>query len=155
MQSCRGLYKKRGGKYKGPKKSDNKLAKWTKQDWKTSSGKPSEGKRRYLPAAAWNSMTKSEKAQTNAAKAKAHKEGKQVSKQPKKVAAKAKSFREEVSSETTSNDIPIRTKAIMAKKKKDKDPKEPIKELTNVERKYLLALIDEAHKDLSGSSTAQ
>jgi hypothetical protein len=54
------------------------------------------------------------------------------------------------SSETTSNDIPIRSKMVGPKKKK-----EPIKELTNVERKYLLALIDEAHKDLSGSSTAQ
>ena len=148
-------YKKQGGGYKGAKDSNNSLKKWSDQKWTTSSGKPSEGKRRYLPKAAWDSMTKSEKAQTNAAKAKAHKEGKQFSKQPKKVAAKAKNFREEVSSETTSNDIPIRTKAIMAKKKKEKDEKEPLKELTNVERKYLLALIAEAHKDLSGSSTAQ
>ena len=30
-----------GGGYKGAKKADNSLAKWTKEDWGTKSGKPS------------------------------------------------------------------------------------------------------------------
>jgi hypothetical protein len=49
MQLAVSIYKKAGGKYKGAKTSSNKLAKWTKEKWTTSSGKPSEGKRRYLP----------------------------------------------------------------------------------------------------------
>ena len=31
------------------KKSQKSLKKWTKQDWTTSDGKPSKGKKRYLP----------------------------------------------------------------------------------------------------------
>ena len=61
------IYKKKGGGYKGAKSSSNKLAKWTKQDWTTSSGKPSEGKRRYLPKKAWSALSASEKRATNAA----------------------------------------------------------------------------------------
>ena len=75
------------------KKSQKSLKKWIKQDWTTSDGKPSKGKKRYLPKAAWKSLTASEKAQTNRAKAKANKAGKQFSKQPKKIAAKTKRFR--------------------------------------------------------------
>jgi len=33
-------------------KSQQSLKKWTAQKWKTSDGKPSKGKKRYLPAAA-------------------------------------------------------------------------------------------------------
>jgi hypothetical protein len=44
------------------KKSQRSLKDWGKQKWRTSSGKPSKGKRRYLPDAAWKSLTKSEKA---------------------------------------------------------------------------------------------
>lgn len=44
MQLAVKLYKQRGGGYKGAKSSANKLSKWSKQDWTTSSGKPSEGK---------------------------------------------------------------------------------------------------------------
>jgi len=75
------------------KKSQKSLKKWTKQDWTTSDGKPSKGKKRYLPKAAWKSLTTSEKAATNRAKAKANKAGKQFSKQPRKVAVKTKRFR--------------------------------------------------------------
>jgi len=45
-------YKDAGGGYKGAKSESNSLSKWSKQEWTTSSGKPSEGKRRYLPKAA-------------------------------------------------------------------------------------------------------
>jgi len=87
------IYKKKGGGYKGAKSSENKLSKWTKQEWTTSSGKPSEGKRRYLPKAAWSSLSESEKAATNKAKAEGKKQGKQFVAQPKKIAEKVKKFR--------------------------------------------------------------
>jgi hypothetical protein len=86
------LYKKSGGKYSGPK-SETSLSRWSKQDWTTSSGKPSEGKRRYLPRAAWSALSASEKSATNKAKAEGNKMGRQFVKQPKSVAAKVKSFR--------------------------------------------------------------
>ena len=64
------------------------LKKWGKQNWRTSDGKPSKGKKRYLPDSAWKALTKAEKAATNRAKAKGNKQGKQHVKQPKKIAKK-------------------------------------------------------------------
>jgi hypothetical protein len=69
-------------------KAQQSLDKWTKEDWGTSDGKPSEGKKRYLPKAAWASLTPKEKKATNAAKAKGNKDGKQFVPQPKKIAKK-------------------------------------------------------------------
>jgi len=86
-------YKKAGGGYKGKKSSKNKLAKWTKQKWTTSDGKPSKGKKRYLPAKAWRNLTASEKRATNAAKARGNKKGKQFVKQPKSIAKKTARYR--------------------------------------------------------------
>ena len=87
-------YKKAGGGYTGPKKEGQKsLSKWTKEKWTTSDGKPSEGKKRYLPEKAWSALTASEKKATNAAKAAGNKAGKQFVKQPKAVAAKTKLYR--------------------------------------------------------------
>ena len=87
-------YKEAGGGYAGPKKESQKsLSKWTKEKWTTSDGKPSEGKKRYLPEKAWNALTAAEKKATNAAKAAGNKAGKQFVKQPEKVAEKAKKFR--------------------------------------------------------------
>jgi hypothetical protein len=74
-------------------KSQKSLKKWTAQKWRTSSGKKSNGKRRYLPEAAWNALTAAQKAATNRAKAKGNKKGKQYVKQPKVVAAIARRFR--------------------------------------------------------------
>jgi hypothetical protein len=74
-------YKKSGGSYSGPK-TETGLSKWTKQDWTTSDGKPSGGKKRYLPKAAWAALSKAEKASTNRAKA-----------EPKNIAAKVAKFR--------------------------------------------------------------
>jgi hypothetical protein len=93
MQLAVSIYKKAGGKYKGAKASSNKLAKWTKEKWTTSSGKPSEGKRRYLPKKAWSALSASEKASTNKAKASGNAKGKQFVKQPKSIANKVKRFR--------------------------------------------------------------
>lgn len=75
------------------KKQQASLKKWTAQKWKTSDGKPSKGKKRYLPEAAWNSLSPAEKAATNRAKAAGNKKGKQFVKQPKKIAAKVSKFR--------------------------------------------------------------
>lgn len=86
-------YKKAGGKYKGEKSESNSLSKWTKQDWTTSDGEPSKGKKRYLPKKAWENMSSSEKAATNKAKAEGNKQGKQFVKQPKKIAEKTKKYR--------------------------------------------------------------
>lgn len=87
------IYKKRGGKYKGAKSSSNSLAQWTKQKWTTSDGKPSKGKKRYLPEKAWKSLTPAEKRATNAAKAEGNRKGKQFVRQPKKIAKKTAKYR--------------------------------------------------------------
>jgi hypothetical protein len=86
-------YKDAGGGYKGAKSESNSLSKWSKQEWTTSSGKPSEGKRRYLPKAAWKALSSSEKSATNKAKAEGNKAGKQFVKQPKSIASKVKKYR--------------------------------------------------------------
>lgn len=75
------------------KKPQQSLKNWTAQKWTTSSGKPSKGKLRYLPEAAWKSLSPSEKAATNRAKAKGNKAGKQFVKQPKKIAKKTARYR--------------------------------------------------------------
>jgi len=74
-------------------KSQQSLDKWTKEEWGTSDGKPSKGKKRYLPKKAWESLTPAEKKATNRAKAKGNKKGKQFVAQPKKVAEKAARYR--------------------------------------------------------------
>jgi hypothetical protein len=74
-------------------KRQQSLKNWSKQKWRTSSGKPSKGKRRYLPDAAWKSLSPAEKAATNRAKAKGNKKGKQFVKQPKKIAKKTARYR--------------------------------------------------------------
>jgi hypothetical protein len=61
--------------------------------WRTSDGKPSKGKKRYLPDAAWKALSSAEKAATNKAKAEGNKAGKQFVKQPKKIAKKTAGYR--------------------------------------------------------------
>ena len=75
---------------KAPQKS---LKDWGDQKWRTSDGKPSKGKKRYLPDAAWSALSPAEKAATNKAKAAGKKKGKQFVAQPKKIAQKVKSYR--------------------------------------------------------------
>jgi hypothetical protein len=86
-------YKDSGGGYVGPKKADNSLSKWSDQKWKTSDGSPSEGKKRYLPEKAWSSLSKSEAAATNKAKAAGNAKGKQFVAQPKSIAKKTAGYR--------------------------------------------------------------
>jgi len=87
------LYKKSGGGYQGKKSSSNSLSKWTKEKWTTSSGKPSDGMRRYLPEKAWKSLSPSQRKSTNQAKAQGNLKGQQFVKQPKRIAEKVKEFR--------------------------------------------------------------
>jgi len=75
------------------KPSQQSLKNWSDQNWRTSDGKPSKGKKRYLPDAAWSSLTPAEKAATNRAKAKGNAQGKQFVKQPKKIAKKTSAYR--------------------------------------------------------------
>jgi len=80
------------------KKSQRSLKAWTKQKWRTKSGKPStQGPKatgeRYLPSAAIKSLSAAEYAATTRAKRKATRAGKQVSKQPKKIAKKTRRYR--------------------------------------------------------------
>lgn len=86
-------YKKSGGGYKGKKKKSNSLSKWSKQKWRTSDGKPSRGKKRYLPDRAWKALSASEKRATNRAKAAGNRKGKQFVKQPKRIAKKVRRYR--------------------------------------------------------------
>ena len=80
---------------RAPQKS---LANWTKQKWRTKSGKPStQGSKatgeRYLPEKAIKALSSAEYAASTAAKRKATRAGRQVSQQPKKIAAKTARFR--------------------------------------------------------------
>lgn len=98
MQEATRLYKERGGGYSGAKSSENKLAKWTKEDWGTKSGKPSTvgagaTGERYLPKKAREALTPAEYAATTKAKREGTREGKQFVKQPAKIAKKTARYR--------------------------------------------------------------
>ena len=72
------------------KKSQQSLKNWTKQKWRTKSGKPStQGRKatgeRYLPSSAIKSLSAAEYAATSRKKRKDTKKGKQFSKQPKRI----------------------------------------------------------------------
>lgn len=75
------------------KAQQKSLKDWTDQKWRTSDGSPSEGKKRYLPDAAWKSLSSAEKAATNRAKAKGNAKGKQFVAQPKAIAKKTARYR--------------------------------------------------------------
>ena len=87
-------YKKAGGGYRGGSKSKTSLAKWSKQKWRTKSGKKSsETGERYLPEKAIKNLSASEYARTTAKKRRDKAAGKQVSKQPKAIARKVRKYR--------------------------------------------------------------
>jgi hypothetical protein len=86
-------YKKAGGGYSGAKK-ETSLSKWTKQNWRTKSGKPSgETGERYLPEKAIKSLSSKEYAATTRAKREGSAQGKQFVAQPKAIAKKVARFR--------------------------------------------------------------
>ena len=75
-------------------KSQQSLKNWTKQKWRTKSGKPSaKTGERYLPEKAIKSLTSAEYAATTKAKRKGKAAGKQFVKQPKGIAKKTARFR--------------------------------------------------------------
>jgi hypothetical protein len=93
MQLAVSIYKKAGGTYGGPKR-ETSLSKWTKQKWRTKSGKPSsQTGERYLPEKAIKSLSSAEYAATTRAKREGTAKGKQFVAQPKSVAKKVKKFR--------------------------------------------------------------
>ena len=76
------------------KKPQKSLKKWTKQKWRTKSGKPSaKTGERYLPDKAIKSLSSKEYAATTKKKRADTKKGKQHSAQPKKIATKTRSHR--------------------------------------------------------------
>jgi hypothetical protein len=75
------------------KASQKSLKSWGDQKWRTSDGSESKGNKRYLPDAAWNSLSANEKAATNKAKASGNSQGKQFVAQPKKIADKTAKYR--------------------------------------------------------------
>lgn len=88
-------YKQAGGGYSGKKSPSNSLSKWTKQKWRTKSGKPSsETGERYLPDKAIKSLSPSEYASTTRAKRIGRAMGKQFVPQPKKIKEKTAKYRD-------------------------------------------------------------
>ena len=76
------------------KKSQRSLKAWTKQKWRTKSGKKSSVTgERYLPEKAIKSLTPAEDAATTREKRKGTKQGKQFVKQPKRIAKKTRRYR--------------------------------------------------------------
>lgn len=78
--------------------SQRSLDSWTKQKWRTKSGKPStQGPKatgeRYLPEAAIKAMSSSQYAASTAKKRKDKAAGKQFSKQPKAAAKTSRRYR--------------------------------------------------------------
>ena len=70
------------------------LRSWTKQKWRTKSGKKSSVTgERYLPSAAIKALSPAEYAATTRAKRRDKRKGKQFSKQPKRIARKVRRFR--------------------------------------------------------------
>jgi len=80
------------------KKPQQSLRNWTRQDWRTKSGKPStQGPKatgeRYLPASAIKALTPAEYSKTSAAKRAGTRAGKQHVQQPKAISKKTAKFR--------------------------------------------------------------
>ena len=76
------------------KKPQKSLAKWTRQNWRTKSGKPSaKTGERYLPESAIKALSSSEYAATTRKKREDTAKGKQFSRQPKNIGKKTSKFR--------------------------------------------------------------
>ena len=70
------------------------LKAWSRQKWRTKSGKKSSVTgERYLPSAAIKALSPAEYAATTRETRTAKRQGKQFSKQPKRIAAKVRKYR--------------------------------------------------------------
>lgn len=84
-------YKKAGGRYKGPRSSNNSLHKWLSQKWRTHSGRPSrQTGERYLPSKAFAALSKSDIALINRSK---RRSTRQYSRMPKRISDKVRRYR--------------------------------------------------------------
>jgi len=87
-------YKDAGGRYVGPKSSKNSLVRWSRQKWRTKSGRPSHVTgERYLPEEAIKHLSASQYRRTTEAKRRSMKRHRQFSKQPADVARITKRYR--------------------------------------------------------------
>lgn len=92
-------YKKSGGGYSGPKTAKQEsLSKWTREKWRTKSGKPStQGPNatgeRYLPTRAIKALSKKQYESTTAAKRKGTRAGKQFVPQPPAIRKRTARYR--------------------------------------------------------------
>ena len=95
MQLAGKIYREKGGGYYGEKTKEQKsLTKWTGEDWRTKSGKPSsETGERYLPAKAIKALSGAEYGATTRLKREGMKKGVQFVKQPESIILKVKKFR--------------------------------------------------------------
>lgn len=88
------LYKQAGGGYVGKKSPELSLAKWTRQRWRTKSGRASlETGERYLPSKAIEALSTAEYAATTRKKRLGLAKGEQFTKQPSKIASKVAPYR--------------------------------------------------------------
>jgi hypothetical protein len=95
MQWATRYYKAHGGTYEGEKSADNKLSRWTREKWRTSTGAHSEGKLRYLPDEAWRRLSPDQVRRTNRSKRLGTRSGRQYVPQPIDVADVAAGVRRE------------------------------------------------------------
>lgn len=87
-------YKKAGGGYIGKKSPSNSLSRWSKQKWRTKSGKPSHVTgERYLPEKAIKSLSDKEYKLVSSIKRRDMRKGRQFSRMPKSISKKVKRFR--------------------------------------------------------------
>ena len=85
-------YKKRGGTYSGKKPTDG-LTAWTKQNWRTKSGKPSsETGERYLPEKAIKALSDKDYKRTSDIKRRGMRAGIQFVPQPADIIKKTREY---------------------------------------------------------------
>jgi len=88
------MYKQAGGGYVGKKSQSNSLSRWSRQKWRTKSGRPSSiTGERYLPTKAIQHLSRAQYARTTAAKRLSMSRGKQFSRQPRDIAKKTRQYR--------------------------------------------------------------
>lgn len=91
------IYKSRGGRYSSKKSKSNSLHKWTKEKWRTKSGKssimgPNPTGERYLPSKVIKQISSKEYNYSTKLKRLAIRKGKQYSSQPKSVKRKLSKY---------------------------------------------------------------
>jgi len=87
-------YKSKGGTYVGPKSKSNSLSRWSSQNWRTKSGKPSHiTGERYLPAKAIKALSAREYRQVSTKKRRDSRRGVQYSRMPRRISNKVRKYR--------------------------------------------------------------